>query len=435
MRFWTFGFLVVFPLCAVCCAGMARAQSLPAVGTYTDEIARSKSLGFPTRAMELAVTLPPDEENAAVYYPQLTKLLEGHPNSDERIVKAIESRPLKPEDIESLREPVTANQDVFDLLSKALARPKCVFAHDWAATDSDIKMPELATARACADLLLARSLVQATEGHATEAAHSAAKGFQISEQLKSDRILMGGLNRLRIQQRTIDTLADILFLSNGNPETASAVSDEIAGHFELVDLKDILAGELAYSSLLPSYMTRPDGVSASDRADIMKYGGNVAKTLGYDRFIQENMPYYHSRLRAIALVSNGPLERSIAVEEAIKYEATQPVDPYDLVGAMMLPTFARAYRVRLYALTSARLVRVAARILTWQAKHGAPPSSLSEIGGAPPLDPYGNGLLHYHHTATDWTVWSIGFGKKDQLDAHSQPDKSCPSFTWDSYRS
>ncbi len=398
-------FLLAVP--TLCSAGPGNGRP----GTLAQERAAARREGLPLTPREMHRKPVRDADNAAPLYRKLTDLLNAKPISREE-TEVVESDALKadaaPADIAKAAAFFAQRKDVMDLIHRASERPECDFRRDWSQGPA-LLFPEFAKLRRAARLLSCEANVQLHGGDAVGAARTCAAVGRIGRHASADSFLIAHLVDYAVEAIGMARLEAILQRAP-TPEVAAAVTSALR-EYRPRPLSEAMRGE-AVMGMVSLGMVRKDPSSLSSFVGGEEDGkAGTGKPRLSNAMMDRNTEYLIWLYRAVYRTVDLPYPQARRTLEALGAELEargKKGDPNVLLAAVLSPVYSQV--VENLARTRARrsALLAAATALTWRARHGSLPRSLTACMKAVPLDPFDGKPLRYRVEGKGFVIYSIG---------------------------
>ena len=387
----------------------------------------ARQAGILVTWQEMQRPLPPVEQNAAIDYVELTRLLTQRPldKKTEDILARIHLLKMEPSDLAVVTKTVADRKEVLDLLRRATDKPACVFQRDW-SRGADVTFPEYVQMRRAMRLLKAECFLLARSGHKVEAVREASRGFRLAAHASSERMLISQLVGIAIESITLAGLQEILEQCGPNPDIANHIHQALAERSPQYDLRTGLCAEAGVFAVQCSrlgqsqtfeqleFMTQSYGEEkGTGQADVLHSRPPTSRKPypGETQMIHELFDAVSARYLArtrhlVRLAEEAPRKRLII----FKQEAHQPPSK-DLVGEL-----ASAFNLNIpdLAVTMLRIqakeqvLSAAASLLAYRAAHPSFPPDLQKAFARPPHDPFTGAPVRYRVEANGFVVYSVG---------------------------
>jgi hypothetical protein len=414
----------------------AKAQNLPSVGTFDQEVAKVRAEGISLSMSELARAIPPEPDNAAVEYKHLAQIFPDRSNDVQKaiLLSGVHGAQPSPYDLTQLQSIATTNSDLFPIILEAAEKPKCVYSHDWSKGMSPVNFPEFTTMLTAYHWLEVDSLTKAHSGENVAAVDEISEGFDIAKQPMDDfPCLESYIDSLDIQLDTLEALSKIIYISDGDLTVAQEIQKELAAKFSPLDIKPALRSELIFwcTDAATAIRTSKEEIFGEKLKQLMMdYGGETAESMGTTAYIRYNVPLLLNRLNYLYTICDSPIQTTRKYADEINHEVTDH-HPNQFLEALLMPTYANLPSVRTLMVAQARVLRVATEILQYNGTNGSFPVGLDQVSGPPAVDPLGDGPISYRQEEGGFVVYSVGEdGSYDAQDESSIPDVTDPTFRW-----
>ena len=370
----------------------------------TSEIDRLRASGQP---VSVADTLPqiPRAENAFYVYAEASAKLPAVPDTVKAATKRLIYAPIakwRPEDIQRIRTHIRENAAAIELTRKASRMRR--YAPDM--NGKTITNPDRRPVRnliVLANELLRTARVAIAEGRTDDAIGLCDDAMGVAQHASATNTLVGRIVGIAIQNIVLDLMSQMLaqaqqttdldriahfmdHLPHG-PSTKRGIACERAIEISFID--DLRAGKRTISDITGGAVT-PQG-----RLDRRIIDRNELSVL---RHTEEYMacadkPFYtvHTTLDRI--------ERDL-----------KP-GPDMMIEAVILPTYSAYIAQEAGARTRVQVLKTAAAIKLYKARHGSYPKSLADLGKTP-IDEFTGKPLIYK-TTNGFVVYSVGQNLKD----------------------
>lgn len=397
--------------------------------TLDEELQKLKQAGIPTTLEELAPPEIPDSENAALVYQKVFGLM------DNRDMEEIQSLPSysdvtkwSEEQKKEIPLLIERNKEIYKLLEKATALPKCRFALRY-EDGPGVRMFHISKLRMCARLLAVKSILEAENGQIEKGLNSCITGMKLSQSLSNQPVLINQLVRMAMNSLLLRSLEEILnkgdFDNRLYEELIKEMKRERESHLISFGLKGegVLGGLWIYNRIKKGPIK---DTSEKDTFELFSIFG-MDKITGLEemnKLIKEYLPFaekdivFHLQtiLKLISLTKEPYWQVKDELKEIEKSIVTLPKENY-LLSEMLLPALVPAYtkEARSDALLGAAEIGIANRI--YRQKYGKFADSLTqltpEILSTLPLDPFNGKDYIYRKTEKGFIVYSVGEDLKD----------------------
>ncbi len=402
----------------------ARIASGPA--DLAQERTLAEKEGIATRPGQLAQTLPPADQNAAVLYARLNALRQQKPFSyllspggPSAEFVSLRNAPT-PAQAAALESVVARRPDIFPLLHTAIARPQCVFPEP----SSPLDFPKEYTGmRESARELRAESTVLAFRGKYADAAANQELGFRLAAHVLSTPKLIGFYVGSAIDAITVSSLQDIIAKAGPDAVLDGKVSADLLA-LPPLPLSHSLSGEPA---VVNAEFTIFHHAAPAELADALQFSGRQtmppaaaftpAEQTELGRLLDAAEADYIHQMRQIIPAADNPHTRHAVFAAAETRAQANTEDPIQAISDYLNPV---VYTTRIMGSTPTlggleqQAARVAARrlvaaagasVLAAKAQTGAFPVSLP----ASFIDPFTSKPLGYHLEGTSgFVVYSAG---------------------------
>jgi hypothetical protein len=389
------------------------------------ELAAIKARGEPLSVAELVRQIPAGGTNAADSYdlafsflpPDVAEQLDGL-MADEDFARSF----------------CADNAAVFEFLEQATASDVCAFPRDWNAPLYTLTFPEYAKMRTAARLLLVRSNLWAGEGRGDAALDDLRTMYKMGSHAQSDPTLISSLVGFAVFGMAVTGLEGTVAKSDPSPAACRRFFDEVgridirtpfhrailgerASVIQLFD--DVRVGRLSVADLVQEAGTDWQATHSTRALSALH------RSVGRPWLNLDELGYLErmdATLKALAL----PWPRSHQ-----ELRSLNNADFGGLITALLLPVYERANWSVKRAAVNMALARAAVAVKGYRAERGRYPRSLDEVKGAGwavPDDPFNSKPLHYRHTSSTFTVWSVGPNMKDD-NAAEWDAKTMDSYT------
>ena len=391
-------------------AGFA-APGLGRPGTMAQEMAAARREGLPLTPRDIVRKPPRPADNAAPLYRKLEGLLKAKPISPDES-EVVEGNALKadaaPSDIARAVAFFARRKDVMDLIHRASERPECDFRRDWRQGPA-LLFPEFGKLRRAARLLSCEANVQLHGGDAVGAARTCAAMGRIGRHVSADSFLIAHLVDYAIEAIGMARLEAVLQRAP-TPEVAAAVTSALR-EYQPRPLSEAMRGEAVMGMVLLG-MVRKNPSSLSSFVGGEEDGNaDTGKPRLSPAMMDRNTEYLIWLYRAVRRTVDGPYPQAHRTLEALGAELDargKKGDPNVLLAAVLSPVYSQV--VERAAQTGVRrsALLATATALTWRARHGSVPRSLSACMKAVPLDPFDGKPLRYRVEVKGFVIYSIG---------------------------
>ena len=219
-----------------------------------EQIRLAKSEGIPVTAADYAAAIPPatEAENAAPIYRQIQQLVRG----DKKVREALDEIRAK-HTIAEQRFVLLGVSEVGKLLDEATDKPQCWFDRDW-RKGMAVLMPEYATMKQGARVLLLRGTISAADNKADQAMADALRALIIAKHSREEGSTIGALVSDSIIEMTLSSLAawstqhpdqpqyratfDETLTAWPRPDLRRELRDSLMNHLSIIELCATPAG-------------------------------------------------------------------------------------------------------------------------------------------------------------------------------------------------
>ena len=216
---------------------------------------------YPTSLVGMASAQPAPGEDAAPYY---TAALALHVKPPEDPDVEWEPEPpgmiadMTPEQRAKLKTWMAANQEAFDMLTRARTRPRCRYAHDFTQGYSML-LPEVTSILGLSRALQVRAVLQSLDGEVAGAQESVRSILALGESVREEPILVEQLVRfitVRLAMGTVDACV-----------TGTTSEDELMAWSELLP-RDGFLDEAMPLAVRGEIGMIADTIAAGPRSDV-----------------------------------------------------------------------------------------------------------------------------------------------------------------------
>jgi len=381
----------------------------PAANAYELEIEDARQSGIPASTQALQAPLPPPEQNAASLYTQLTDTLASHPLSQQdKIIDSLTAMqtPSK-EQFERVRRALKHRSELLTLIHQATTRPQCVFTKDWSNPNS-VTMKEIAPMREAARLLVAKSALLAHDGKPLDAVRNQAQGFRIARHVENENYMLGHMTAVAIDGMTLRGLQKILYAEGGNPAVADAVRSVIEKEWrphslsrafqnqagaQVVDLQNL-------RMLGPAYLNQFMGDNSSPPMHMNPQQWNA--------FIDDNGRALLKQERKVIAAADLPYLQSVLALREAASEIENDNNHTHVLDLMLSIDYGNLAERQAGNKAQVEVTRTAAALLSWKARHGSFPPTLTSALSPLPLDPFDGKPLRYRREGSGFVLFSVG---------------------------
>ncbi|HNS32928.1 MAG TPA: hypothetical protein PKN36_08155 [bacterium] len=386
------------------------------------ELNKLREAGIPTTIEELNLPEIPDEENGALVYREVFKLVDSLKEKYKDEWKYIPYEgTVKWEDVpeaekKKVADLILRNSDfakIYGLLEKASGM-KCMFLskEDWKKGFS-LPLPHLAKLRSCTRLLSARAAVEMENKNIDRSLSACLTGLKISGSISGEPLLISQLVRIAINAIAIHTAKEMVGKGEGSPEIYKSLIEGMKYEREKSPILYGLTGELA--------MARQE--ISNSRKEIATYLINMEGSLktSYEKnpeafWNEQESAYVKTMGKLINLVRVPFYEVKDKFEESEKELMALPKEK-GIVAQLLIPGASRALlqEARIDALLGAAEMGIANRI--YKQEHGEFVEFLSQLTPdilpTLPLDPFTGKDYIYKKKDKGFIVYSVGEDEKD----------------------
>lgn len=195
---------------------------------------------------QLQAPLPPENENAALDYLRLHKiLLQDKPLDQSAFQSASDlawGREITKKQGQEVRELLATRGDVLELIKSAASKERCVFQRDWNKGPA-LELAEYATIRQAATLLCAQQALLLRDGHPLEAVAYARAVYRLAGHAASDPLIISYLFGQVCEQMENRQLREILQRAGTQEKVVTAVRDVIVRFRPSYSVRQAVEGE------------------------------------------------------------------------------------------------------------------------------------------------------------------------------------------------
>ncbi|MEI7987018.1 MAG: hypothetical protein WCI55_15430 [Armatimonadota bacterium] len=196
----------------------------------------AKKHGLPIEAKDLADLDPvPNAENS---YKLVLKLMNDFPNLDP-ISKDVTNHNLSNQKISSTTVRFIAE-------AKAIAKFKGFDAHKDYDLGSSLLYPEYHYIKLAAKTIAMQAELEAANGNVKAAVESLNEVKNLANQLSHEKVYLGALLKMAVQQNYYLSAAKVMNLANANPASLEAIKSSLSVPIEEINLKTSFRGEFYY---------------------------------------------------------------------------------------------------------------------------------------------------------------------------------------------
>jgi hypothetical protein len=343
------------------------------------------------------------EDNAADLYREAFDRLVGKEDSAWQRSDRRPSDPVPPEAAAWVEQ----NQDALELARLAAERRNCWFVLE-RTTNTDFSPSHLPQMRILAKLLHWRALIAAHDHDAVALADAAVAADRIARHVdEGSPILLNALVGIAIRALACNEVTWPMLW----PEFSAAERAKYLKRLEPIfdpspPLGKVFAGEQElyawmYAAVTPTWqqtlMAAPDRVA-----------GELERCF--------------RPLRDLAAL---PVERQCDPEDplvvqvrALENEPASMLNVPSLFSRMVFPSLSRALTIRVHLITDQRGARTVLELYAYRDRTGAWPDSLEALAGDFEIDPFSGQPFVYRRTDDGFTLYSVGFDRKDNGGRH-----------------
>ena len=432
-------FIVVFVIHGVAAMVIGR--------RFAADIAAIKAKGDPVTMAALAGNLVPKEQNGAVVYAKVFKMLYTEPaNKDVEILEHLIMKETDSLEQQYVSDRVRNIPDLWSasrlaaqrlevvvpLVKEAQARPKCKFPVNWEAGTAAI-LPHYSGLRKLTRVLSAQAVVDAIDGKMAGAFHKIELALKTARAAKDDPILISTLVTASSTRIANNYLRKVL--EYGTPDESQARK---------------LYGMLSDMGLRQEFVNAMKGERAmgmwcfnlARKQGMMALGESTSRnkpSAGIGRFVIRSASYaWHPVLYADGRCYLKQMAKSIndstksyRLSDLRQLEIEQRSVPrYAVITNILFPVYSRASAAVDGALADTSLTQILVAAQVYKAEIGHYPESINELRAkvrySIPLDPFSGRDFMYKRTPQGFQVYSIGWNLKD--DGGMVPKHDDPNF-------
>jgi hypothetical protein len=387
---------------------------------FRQQLAGARAIGLAIAPADLRVFDPPPGTNAAPVWDDLAVLLQRRRLSPTDTVLL---HPLHIKSLRPARDPNTAmvratlnrRRDVVTLIDAALAKPHCVFHHDW-ALGPNLIFPLFARMRFAASLRCTEGRVLCAEGKPVEAAHRVGEALRIASHLDEEpAIIIGYLVGTATNQIALDGLADVLQRAGEEPGVAAAVTAEVGRNWRPRAIRPSLQSELVVDLVSIEYIRdRPQSLWVSPGQSVTSASGSSSPSIGrwrppfWNAYVDANGAFVVSQMQDMVAAADLDYGKAALAYQAV-CRRTDTASPYRLALAKaVLPNLSNLPAKAAEDRARAAVVTAAAAVFDWRVRHGVFPDQLVQAMPRVPPDPFDLKPLRYQREGAGFAVWSAG---------------------------
>lgn len=377
-----------------------------------------KAAGMPLEPAELQAALPPDSENAAPLYVQLTQLLKAKPlaGTDKILDDNSKNYPASTEHIAQLRVALQHRQDILLLVHQAAGRPQCVFTRDY-AMGPYLLLPEYAPMRAGLRILTKESQVLLADGKPLDAIRNETLGFHMAQQAAADPTLIPKLVGVALNSITLRFMERALYTAGDQPSVAKAITDAIAQNWKSVDMADGMRGEIILGEVACEMIR-----TGKLHEETLKNFNGVSRRSSLSKaLVDANELDLLRHLYTEIKLMKQPYAEGISGMEALGQDIEIHRNfPTHLLTSVLWLVFSQARAKQSQGEAQAATVHASALVLAYHQQHGGFPDSLEAVVSPLPLDPFttkfgksSDGKLEgkslcYQREGAGFSIYSVG---------------------------
>ena len=399
---------------------------------YRQAIADAQKAGF---TVKLPVqTMPPDSENAATVYSDLTAHLRLYPltKSDSEAEKYSGLPDTEAVQIARIRSLVKRRSDIIRFAHQAASRPKCVFSRKRDFPDpAGIDFHLFGSIRRALRLLSLESLIMAHNGKGVAAVRNQTLCFRLAEHAGSVGTLPSLLEKIGCDCKTLHGLQNIMLESHGDAQVAKAVRQAINDSWRQPELGPALRQETTNQIAIVDWSRRigPGPSLKTVNGKIVTFTRKISddEAKQWHSTMNANGIYILEQMRKITEVADLPYPEAYAREEAIidernrrnPPESRHPIHTIDdvmkwpekanyMYAADLLPGDTDLLDRKTLDIAYANVCSTTASIFEYKAAHGDFPITLTDIKSATSIDPFDLKPLRYRREGKGFVVYSVG---------------------------
>lgn len=376
--------------------------------TLADEIAKSRKVGMPVLASDLALPVVADSENAEPIYRALDTQLKKIPRmliSD--VQRASRSR-ASAKDVEAGDKALPRMEPLLPLLEQLPSRPKCLFHRDW-RQGIFVLFPEYVRLRSYVHILTWKANYLGRRGDWKGALHELRLAERVSDDCGTDPVIMSllAMDSCHLMVgRELERLADRF---SRNPETLAAILGIAMGEKELPDLRYYLTGEIVMPQQFIAEFHNTLGAAIQSR------GRNVDElsSPSVRNYVRErHLMAWRSAWVQLPRDSHDWLGYRRVLKQLY---ARVDADTSFLNSFNLLIMENYSFHMDSVATVQARNRMLTSSIALLQIRNqtGKLPSHLPASLGQDAIDPFDGKGLHYRPTDHGFKIYSIGRDRKD----------------------
>lgn len=360
---------------------------------------------------QLQAPLPPAEENAALDYLHLQKLLlKDKPLKQTAYLAADRlawGAGVSAEEEQEARELLATRGDVLEIIDSAASKKQCVFKRDW-SKGPELELSEYSIIRHAVTLLCARQILLLSDGRPLEAAKQAPSIYRMAEHAASDPLIISYLMGLVCEQMEMRVLGEVLRRGGSRESVSTAVRDAIVQARPRLDFRRAIEGEFIQAHAQLEMLREADPKKWTAWLNLSNPGQlSLYPTLRVPgEFTPKERLFLTAVLDAVearwlqqtqnVLSSNDLLSTMIQreVTPSDPLAAPRRMNPVEMLDGIY-PTFSKmATRAKAVQMQAARLL-AACDVLIYKAQHGAFPTHLEQAQTPATLEALNNQRLHY----------------------------------------
>jgi hypothetical protein len=387
--------------------------------------AAARREGIPLSPRDLRQSTLPADQNAALIYRRLARLLKDKPLDPQAWDIARDLGVQKAHtaaEIDRVRKLLVERRDVMALIEAATDRPRCDFYWYWAQAPDVVWVDDMPAMRRPLILLSAQSYLLARDGRYPEAVRTQARCFRIAEHAASHQVVVTYLIGTAYARMAFSGMENILHLAGANARVASAVSEAIAAHRPKISLGDALRREAIFNTIstkrlrevgppmLVKWTTWPEfdaeGREVSPNRPVRALSTRDRRT--WRRMLTAAEAAYLQQTRQAIAGLEKPYPTRRAFYNQLDYLSARPSIAERLFGGMTSLSYVRLDARWLQSEARGAVLTAGAALLAHKARHGAFPERLEQALLRPPRDPFGGQALRYRREDEGFVVYSVG---------------------------
>jgi len=337
-------------------------------------------------------------------------------------------------DRDAARAALERGSRMVELAEKAAARPDCDMEKPY-ELGPDVTFPEFAAARHAAGLLAMRAVLSSDAGRLEAAFRDIKTGLRLAQHVAREPVVIAMLVQIAIEAIMGRALEQIVLDHIREPRVIRLAQGALASQGPLPSIEYACRGEVVMGRVCVKIVRRggdPGALTGSQpspdvrRQTASHAGRNVfcdasdarivafwRKVFGALRKHRDDRAAWHAALKAI--------EADLVAKER---------RPSYILLAVIAAVYSQADDKLVQLEAKRTLDRTLVRLASHRLRKRAFPSSLKDLGGTLPTDPFSGKPLVYRRTASGFILYSVGEDRKDDggVGVKPGPDKPVPDI-------